>query len=271
MNDSPRTSMFDERTRAPVAAVSRINAPKSSDVLAEDLRARIRSGEWPEGMALPAERDLAAQTGLSRTTVREALRILEIDGLIQIRPGRGGGARVRRPRGDEMTRQLELFIWGRNITAEHLHDVRTALEALGAEGAARHRTDADIADLIAKTEAVEANVGNLRRYLDANVDWHMAVVRASHNELLIAVMEVLSNAIHQATELEAFDSDEVRAATLKIHRAILDAIVAQDAEAARRRMTRHVSAARDLALPPAAAETVARAAKPAARRKGKRK
>jgi GntR family transcriptional repressor for pyruvate dehydrogenase complex len=259
-------SMLEERARVPVALVSRINAPKSSDVLAEDLRSRIRSGEWPEGMALPAERDLAEQTGLSRTTVREALRILEIDGLIQIRPGRGGGARVRRPRGDELTRQLELFIWGRNITAEHLHDVRTALEALGAEGAARHRTDADIAELVAKTEAVEANVGNLRRYLDANLDWHLAVVRASHNELLTAVMEVLSNAIHQATEIEAFDSDAVRRETLKIHRAILDAIVAQDAEAARRRMTRHVSAARDIALRPAAPP-----ARQIAKRKGKRK
>jgi len=240
--------MFEDPARARMAAVRRITAPKSSDVLAEDLRARIRSGEWPEGMTLMAERDLAAQTGLSRTTVREALRILEIDGLIEIRPGRGGGARVRRPRGDELTRPLELFIWGRNITAEHLHDVRTGLEALGAEGAARHRTDADVEDLVVKTEAVEASIGNLRRYLEANLEWHMAVVRASHNELLIAVMEVLSNAIHQATENEAFDSDEVRAATLKIHRAIVEAIVAQDPEAARRRMTRHVSAARAVAL-----------------------
>jgi DNA-binding FadR family transcriptional regulator len=261
---------LEARSRAPIAPITRINAPKSSDVLAAELRARIRSGEWHEGMALPAERDLAAQTGLSRTTVREALRILEIDGLIQIRPGRGGGARVQRPRGDELTRQLELFIWGRNITAEHLHDVRTALEALGAEGAARHRTDADIADLAAKTEAVEANVSDLRRYLDANLDWHMAVVRASHNELLIAVMEVLANAIHQATEIEAFNSDELRRETLKIHRAILDAIIAQDAEAARRRMTRHVSAAREIALrPPAPAPRPA--ANRQAEREGKRK
>ncbi|MDE2004794.1 MAG: FadR family transcriptional regulator [Betaproteobacteria bacterium] len=225
-----------------------MTAPKTADVLADELRARIRSGEWPEGLGLPTERDLAAQTALSRTTVREALRMLEVDGLIEIRPGRGGGARVRRPAGDEMTRQLELFIWGRNIGVDQLHDVRTALEALGAEGAARNRTEADLADLVVKTAAVESAVGDISRYLDANLAWHMAVVRASHNELLISFMEVLSQAIHDATEIAAFDSEEVRMSTLKIHRAILAAIVDGDADAARRRMTRHVSAAREVAL-----------------------
>src|SRR5690242_13442161 len=100
---------------SPVIAIDRVSAPKASDVLADQLREHIRSGAWPEGQALPTERALSEQAGLSRTTVREALRMLEIDGLIEIRPGRGGGARVRRPQGDELARQLELFIWGRNI------------------------------------------------------------------------------------------------------------------------------------------------------------
>jgi DNA-binding FadR family transcriptional regulator len=240
--------VFDRRASRRVTTVGRISAPKAADVLADALRARIRSGEWPEGYALPTERELSGQTALSRTSVREALRMLEVDGLIEIRPGRNGGARVRRPAGDELTRQLELFIWGRNIAAEHLHDVREALEALGAEGAARRRTDADIADLVARTEAVEASVDDLDRYLDANLAWHMSVVRASHNELLVSFMDVLANAIHAATESEAFDSPDVRRSTLRIHRAILDAIVAGDADAARRRMARHVGAARDVAL-----------------------
>ena len=237
-----------ERSQPPAFDIARITAPKSSDVLAEALRARIRSREWPEGTALPTERDLARQTSLSRTTVREALRILELDGLIEIRPGRGGGARVRRPGKDELTRQLELFIWGRNVGVDHLHDVRSALEALGAKTAALARTDADVQELIARTEAVESSVQRLDQYLDANLAWHMAVVRASHNELLVSFMEVLSVAIHEATESEIYDSPDVREATLKIHRSILKAIIDRDPEAARRRMARHVTAARDVAL-----------------------
>jgi len=258
--------MFERRARSTMSPVGRINAPKAADVLADALRGRIRSGEWPEGYALPTERELSAQTSLSRTSVREALRMLEVDGLIEIRPGRNGGARVRRPAGDELTRQLELFIWGRNIAAEHLHDVREALEALGAEGAARRRTDADIAELLARTEAVEAAVDDLGRYLDANLAWHLCVVRASHNELLVSFMDVLSNAIHVATESEAFDSPEVRRSTLRIHRAILDAIVAGDPDAARRRMTRHVGAARAVAMGWAGAAATSATARPDERR-----
>ena len=240
--------MFDTQPRpSPGVTVGRISAPKASDVLADELRERICSGAWPEGQALPTERTLSEQSGLSRTTVREALRMLETDGLIEIRPGRGGGARVRRPAGDELARQLELFIWGRNIGVDQLHDVREVLEALGAHDAALRRTEADLADLEAKTAAVEAAIDQMDRYLDANLAWHMAVVRASHNELLISFMEVLSNAIHRATESEAYDSPEVRAATLRIHRGILDAIAAGDAEAARRRMMRHVHAAHEVA------------------------
>jgi DNA-binding FadR family transcriptional regulator len=257
--------VFDRRPSRLVNAVGRISAPKAADVLAAALRERIRSGEWPEGYALPTERELSAQTGLSRTSVREALRMLEVDGLIEIRPGRNGGARVRRPAGDELTRQLELFIWGRNIAAEHLHDVREALEALGAEGAARRRTEADLVELRERTRAVEASVDDLERYLDANLAWHLCVVRASHNELLVSFMDVLANAIHAATGSEAFDSPEVRRSTLRIHRAILEAIEAGDAEAARRRMGRHVGAARAVALTWSGERAKAAAAQPASK------
>ena len=69
-----------------------MQVPKASDVLANDLRERILSGEFPEGTSLPPERDMVVQTQMSRTTVREALRILEVQGLVRIRTGRSGGA-----------------------------------------------------------------------------------------------------------------------------------------------------------------------------------
>jgi GntR family transcriptional regulator, transcriptional repressor for pyruvate dehydrogenase complex len=250
-------ALIDGEAPGSGSRITRVTAPKASDMLAAQLRERIRSGDWGEGVALPTERDLASQSGLSRASVREALRMLEVDGLVEIRPGRNGGARVRRPAGEGLTRHLELFIWGQNIGFEHLHDVREALEALGAHGAARSRTDRDIEELVVKTEAVERAADDLGRYLDANLEWHLALVRASHNPLLVSFMEVLANAIHRSTESEVFDSPEVRASTLQIHRAILDAIIARDADAARRRMTRHVAAARTVALSAGHAEPMA--------------
>jgi DNA-binding FadR family transcriptional regulator len=229
-------------------ALQRVSVPKASDILATQLRSRIRSGELVEGAALPAERELAAQTGLSRVSVREALRILQIEGLLDIRTGRSGGAKVRRPGRDELSRHLELFVWGRNVPYEQLHEVREALEALAAEGAARRRTSEDLACLREKTGTLEATLGDHGKYLAANLEWHMAVARASHNDLLIGLTNVLSDVIDKATTLEAFDSPEVRAATLRIHQQILAAIIERDADAARRRMLRHVSAAREVAL-----------------------
>lgn len=226
----------------------RASVSKASDALADRLRARICSGELGEGEGLPTERELVRQSGLSRATVREALRILEVEGLIEIRAGRAGGSKVRRPAGRELLRHLDLFIWGRRIVLEELHEVREALETVAAEGAARRRTEADLLELGAKTVAVELAVNVVPDYLAANLAWHLAVAQASHNELLIHFMNVLSNAIHQVTALEAFDSPAVRAATVEIHRSILSAIQAGDAKAARRRMARHVSAAGRLAL-----------------------
>ena len=70
-----------------------LQVPKSSDVLADDLRERILRGDFPEGTALPTERELVSQTRMSRATVREALRILEVQGLVRIKTGRAGGIR----------------------------------------------------------------------------------------------------------------------------------------------------------------------------------
>ena len=228
-------------------ALGRLNVPKAGDVLADQLRTRIRSGELREGQALPAERALVQQTGLSRVSVREALRLLEAEGLIETRPGRNGGSHVRRPTAEVLTRHLELFVWGRNAALEDLHDVREALEALAAATAARRRTEADVRELTEKTAALEASVHDPEAYLAANLDWHMALVRASHNKLLMSLMNVLASVIQDATASGAFRSADVRASTVKIHRGILAAIVNRDADSARRKMAQDVAAARRLA------------------------
>ena len=74
-------------------SVKRLTVPKASDVLAAHLRETILRGDLVEGSPLPTERELGERSGLSRPSVREALRILESEGLIQTRPGRGGGLR----------------------------------------------------------------------------------------------------------------------------------------------------------------------------------
>ena len=84
-----------ESTKAPARSnllLKPVDVPKASDVLARELRERILSGELVEGTPLPAERELVKQTQMSRATVREALRILEVQNLVRVRAGRAGGA-----------------------------------------------------------------------------------------------------------------------------------------------------------------------------------
>src|SRR5438105_9498602 len=97
----------------PVPKLEPIRVPKSSEVLASQLRVHILDGSIGDGMALPAERDLVAQTGLSRGSVREALRILHTEGLITTRSGRLGGSVARRPGDDALARYIGLFVQGR--------------------------------------------------------------------------------------------------------------------------------------------------------------
>src|SRR5580700_1110769 len=92
-----------------------VDVPKASDVLAAELRERILSGELAEGAALPPERELVKQTQMSRATVREALRILEVQGLVRIKTGRSGGAYVYRPGHDSMADSVNLLIRARQI------------------------------------------------------------------------------------------------------------------------------------------------------------
>ena len=112
----------------------------------------------------------------------------------------------------------------------------------GAKLAARNRTDADLECMDEANEALADEAGSLSRFLQANVDWHLAVATASHNELLAGLMTALSRAIYSSTENDRFVDEKVRRETARAHRSITKAIRAQDADAAVRRMERHVYA-----------------------------
>lgn len=224
-----------------------VRVPKASDVLAGEVRERILSGEFTEGMALPPERQLVEQTGLSRATVREALRILEVERLVRIRPGRGGGAFVHRPGHESVANTVRLVIRGQQIRLEALHETREAIEPTCAGLAAKRRTVADLAELdAAHAELVSAD-DDIPRFLRANVRWHTAVAKAGDNELLIGFMTALSQSIYAATDIDQFMDAEIREVTARAHAKITEAIRERDGAAAMRRMARHVCGFADAA------------------------
>jgi len=226
----------------PELKLSPIVVPKTSDVLASELRRQILGGTLAPGAALPAERDLVIQTGLSRGSVREALRILEAEGLVATRPGRLGGSVARQPGDESLAKYISLFVHGRGITLLSLLQTREAVEPSLAALAAENRSEEELQVLVDVTKRVESAYADTPLYLSENVNWHCAIAAASHNELLRAFMVAISSMVYKASAIENFATAEVRTVVLKAHRRILDAIAAKDADAARRRMARHLAA-----------------------------
>ncbi|MCW2776506.1 MAG: GntR family transcriptional regulator [Frankiales bacterium] len=220
--------------------LSPMQVPKASDVLASELRERILRGEFPEGSALPPERELVTQTAMSRTTVREALRILEVQGLVRIKTGRAGGAFVTRPGQESVASSVNLLIRGGHLRMSALLETREGIEPVCARLAAVHRDDEDLERLEQANDAISVDTGSLADFLQANVDWHIAVAVASHNELLTGFMLALSRAIYAATDNQRFIDADVRRTAVKAHKTITQAIRDRDPEAAVRRMNRHV-------------------------------
>jgi GntR family transcriptional regulator, transcriptional repressor for pyruvate dehydrogenase complex len=217
-----------------------VSVPKASDILAAQLRQRILEGKLTEGAALPSERDLVERTRLSRSTVREALRILEIQGLIATRPGRNGGSIVRRPDHSGLSDTLQMFIQGRRIRMGALLEVRESVEPLGAALAAERRTDQDLRDLEDLNARMRAGIDDETTYLEANLRWHLAVAYASHNELLAAFMHAIATAIHAGWDFPGLKADEIRRTAVRAHERVTAAIRDRDRDAAHRRMLRHV-------------------------------
>jgi GntR family transcriptional regulator, transcriptional repressor for pyruvate dehydrogenase complex len=223
--------------------LERIKVPKSSDVLAERLKREILSDAYQPGASLPTERELVTATGLSRGSVREALRILETQGLVLTRAGRYGGTTVSQPTNDQLAGHINLYARGRSLPLRALVEVRLALEPTVAALAAERRTDEDLATLHAIAERIDwAADSDLDAFLQENVNWHDAIAAASHNDLLQALATSVGGLMFEASKLKEFASPEVRQRVRAAHGRILQAIEAGDAEVARRRVERDVRA-----------------------------
>ncbi len=227
--------------------ITPVLVPKASDVLAARLRALILSGQLAPGDSLPAERDLVIESGLSRAPVREALRVLESEGLIVTRPGRAGGSVVTRPGRASVARSVEQFVRIHDVRLESLLDCRLAIEPMLAKLAAQHRTAAEFDELERLHVAFIASVVDVEAYRRVNLEWHLAVARASRNEPLTALMEAISAPIMEAARDQHVTTPEIRRAAVKVHGSIMRAIEAQDARAAHDRMARHLGAYSEIA------------------------
>jgi GntR family transcriptional regulator, transcriptional repressor for pyruvate dehydrogenase complex len=187
---------------------------------------------------LGTEKDLAARFGVSRIVARDALRTLEALGIVEIRMGNGGGARIAQgnPRlfAEALAVQLDLT----GVTPGEILDAQRAIETLGAELAAENATAADIATLRRLLREAEDNLGDLDAFTKASRDFHLAVAEASHNRVIVVQLISLEHVSWPRRNATA--TTQLARHILDIHTKLTDLIELRDAAAARALMDDHV-------------------------------
>ena len=223
--------MSDKPTFAPIAR------RKTYELVADHLIAQISSRALQPGDVLPPERELVALYGVGRSSVREALRMLESRGLIQ---SRGNGAFSVSEWRNPLNRSLDLLIAAAEGDLHELFEVRRILEGGAAALAAARRTAEHLALLEDAIEEMEAGIGSERRYIDADVRFHLTVAEATGNRVALHLMHAIRDQLQEAfgTVYHIPGSPE---RSLEQHREILGAIALRRPDEARDRMHEHIA------------------------------
>ena len=207
--------------------------------IADQIRGLIKSGEFPAGSRLPPERDLARQLGVSRPSVREALIALEVEGMVEVRIGSGiyvlatGGDAAGKP-AEAAAGPFEL------LRARYV--IESECAALAAKSAKKGQLQA-IEEALAE---MEREMIDAKQPLPGDREFHLRIAEATGNGALVAVVKMLweerTGPLYKQLE-HHYDSPALWQAAMAEHRAVLRAIAARDAEAARSAMQRHLNQA----------------------------
>ncbi|PRH77695.1 GntR family transcriptional regulator [Streptomyces solincola] len=197
----------------------------SGQVIAE-LRNQITSGEWPVGSRIPTEPELVEQLGVARNTVREAVRALAHNGLLDIRQGSGTYVVA--------TSELAGVMHRRFAGADpcHIAELRSTLESSAARLAAERRTERDLRLLDALLERREDawRTGYAEVFVQVDAAFHLAVVAASHNEVMSEVYADLGHLLRDWLRDDV--GEELRPEYHMDHARLVEAIRAGDADTA---------------------------------------
>lgn len=207
--------------------------PKTSAAVAERLQNLILTKELEPGSKLPPERSLCRQLGVSRTVLREAIKLLSARGLVDEIAGKG--TYVSEPNFEAVKKSLQVCLkWYAEAVFENLVQLRQLIEVEIAGLAASEITEQEISELRDNIKEMESVLdGDIDRYIELDLDFHARIASATHNDLFVALFEAIAGAMVARWKKMYWDT-EVRKSGLSLHKKILEAIERRIPQEARR-------------------------------------
>jgi DNA-binding FadR family transcriptional regulator len=224
---------------------SPVSVGRISEVIVEQMRVLIREGKLVPGDRLPSERSLCERFGVSRVTVREALRVLEASGLVQIRVGARGGAFVTKPSSERVGEGLAELLTLAPMTASDVTEARMAFELGILPLVVERATGEDIADLRVLVEQGLSALETGSYTMAMSAAFHVRVASSTHNPAI----EMLVHSFH-GPMLMSLQQAQVAAPLMgprgaHEHFELVEAIEQRDADRARAIMSRHLQRTAD--------------------------
>jgi DNA-binding FadR family transcriptional regulator len=220
------------------------NKSKTYEQIVEHIRGAISSGELNPGDRLPPETELAKRLGVSRPTVREALKVLEALNILRSSTGPKGGTFVKSINGlevaDYLKDSISLLLDVDELSLQELWAARETIDIPAVGMAAVRRTEQDLFVIEKTIETDELKDGDS---IISDISFHRAIAEASKNRMLSLFMSSIYMTLRSLSEHYILPKDmlpEVKGASQEAHRLIYEAIATQDELLARERMQEHL-------------------------------
>jgi len=211
------------------------------DRVVTEIQRQILEGGLPPGTMLPSERELCEQLGVSRTVLREAVRMLVTKGLLETRPG--VGTIVKQMGSEQISESIGLMLnQDKNMTLIHLHHVRRMLEVENAKLAAKHATEEDIARLQEIMLGMKEALNDAEEFSLLDAEFHRALADSTHNPLLGILLDSIRDLFLDVIvqiQVPSYQVDH----TLPEHGRIVDEVAARNPEGAAAAMRTHLESA----------------------------
>lgn len=218
-------------------SVKQVRQVKLGEAIVNQLLAALGNGVFEPGDRLPSEPVLAEKLGVSRVTLREAIKVLDTMGLIEVRRGRGTFVKARTP--SSLTRPVAESLGAGGVTVLELLDARRLIELETVNRACARRTDDDLTALSRIVDEIAEEAENPDRYVDLDAAFHLGIADAAKNRVLVFTLRTIREHLREALSKTVSRPSTARTYNLD-HREMLDAVRSRDGARAVQIMASHL-------------------------------